>query len=176
MPSVSMWCSTTALILLGTVRAATGSAADVSSCTAPTYRQLDFRLGSFRVTTASGQRAGVALVEAVLNGCMLVEFWAGAAGGSGRAHYYYDRNADLWRFMYVNDEGATLAMTGQEIDGAMVFTGVNDFSGMRGLHRMTWKPLPDRRVSQLWELSLDAGASWKRVFHGLYARDTPALR
>jgi hypothetical protein len=37
-------------------------------------------------------------------------------------------------------------------------------------HRITWTPVADGQVRQLWEASRDGGATWSVVFDGLYAR------
>lgn len=140
-----------------------------AACTAPEYHQFDFRLGAYSVTTRTGRPAGEALIESALGGCMLVEYWSGAISGHGRAHYFYDRANSQWRMVFVNDMGDSLIMAGRLEGGAMVFSGPNRFGEFDGLHRMTWSLLADGRVSQLWELSTDQGASWVTVHIGYYA-------
>jgi hypothetical protein len=149
--------------------AAMAQAGSPGSCSAPGYRQFDFRLGSFDVTTRSGQPAGTAQVESVLDGCLLVEYWTGALSGRGRAHYYYDSDADLWRMLFVNDEGASLIMTGHLVEGSMVFSGENRFGEFGGMHRMIWSRLPDGRIRQFWEHSVDKGGSWQVIHVGFYS-------
>ncbi len=161
---------------LGLAASDPAGAANPGACTRPEFRQFDFRLGSYSVTTRTGQPAGVALIESVLDGCMLMEHWTGAISGHGRAHYFYDVNDDVWRLLFVNDQGGRLIMAGRLVDGAMVFSGPNRFNEFDGLHRMTWSRLSDGRVSQHWELSIDEGASWKDVFLGVYARRNDAPR
>lgn len=53
----------------------------------------------------------------------------------------------------------------------MVLAGTSPRATPRGdvLDRITWTALPDGRVSQVWELSADGGASWQRVFVGFYS-------
>jgi hypothetical protein len=38
------------------------------------------------------------------------------------------------------------------------------------LDRITWTPLPYRRVRQAWDITSNAGQSWTRTFAGFYAR------
>jgi hypothetical protein len=158
----------TVVAVIGLATPHLAPAADSGPCSAPEYRQFDFRLGSYSVTTRTSQPAGSALVESTLDGCMLVEYWTGAISGQGRAHYFYDRNDGFWRLVFVNDEGGRLIMVGRLVDGAMVFSGVNHFGEFNGLQRMTWTPLPEGRVSQHWELSAGEGEPWRTVFMGLY--------
>ena len=58
-----------------------------AACSAPEYRALDFKLGSFVVTGGGGHPAGESTVESLLGGCLLVEHWKGALGGLGRASH-----------------------------------------------------------------------------------------
>ena len=37
------------------------------------------------------------------------------------------------------------------------------------LHRITWTPLPDGKIRQLWETSSD-GKAWSEAFDGLYTQ------
>ena len=162
------WLMVTGALFLLTLSAA--RAADIQACSEPEFRQFDFRLGSFGVTTRLGQPAGSALVESVLGGCMLVEYWTGAISGQGRAHYFYDRNDRLWHLVFINDEGGRLTMAGSLQEGAMVFKGLNRFGSFEGLQRMTWALLSDGRISQHWELSSDNGGTWTSVVLGYYAQ------
>ena len=45
-----------------------------------------------------------------------------------------------------------------------------DAAGKVALQRITWTPLPDGRVRQLWESSIDAGRTWAVAFDGFYAK------
>jgi hypothetical protein len=170
-----LWTAAVLVVLAAPERGMAGSPgitaprAVAGECAAPEYRQFDFRLGAYSVTTRTGRPAGEALIESTLGGCMLVEYWTGAISGQGRAHYFYDRGHGLWRFVFVNDDGSSLIMAGGLVGSAMVFSGQNRFGEFDGLHRMTWSKLADGRVSQLWELSTDEGASWKTVHVGYYA-------
>lgn len=141
-----------------------------ADCSAPEYRALDFKLGSFVVTGGGGQPAGESTVESVLGGCLLVEHWKGALGGYGRATMFYDRREGLWHKVFVTDDGETMYLTGTRQGDSVVFLGANDFDVFTGVHRMTWSPLPAGGVRQVWELSTDGGATWKLVHEGLYAR------
>jgi hypothetical protein len=139
-------------------------------CSAAEYRRLDFKIGEFEVTAMTGVRAGESRVESVLGGCMLVEHWQGAISGHGQAILYYNRNDQRWRMTFVNDEGDVLNMTGTFAGDSLVLTGENTMLEFRGLHRMTWSPLPEGGVKQSWEYSTDDGASWKTIHVGYYAR------
>jgi hypothetical protein len=84
-----------------------------TGCTDPVYRQLDFKIGEFKVTGIGGEPAGESKVESVLGGCLLVEHWRGAISGYGRAHMFFDKSDQLWRLVYVTDDGATMYLSGK---------------------------------------------------------------
>lgn len=57
-----------------------------------------------------------------------------------------------------------------DVDGCAVLAG--DPSGADGKptrNRVTWTPLPNRHVRQLWESSTDGGTTWTVEFDGDYA-------
>lgn len=139
-----------------------------AGCTDPVYRQLDFKIGEFKVTGIGGEPAGESKVESVLGGCLLVEHWRGAISGYGRAHMFFDKSDQLWRLVYVTDDGATMYLSGKFQGDTLILTGENDMDSMVGLHRMSFSPLPDGANRQHWELSTDKGATWKVVHDGTY--------
>lgn len=140
-------------------------------CAEAAYRQLDFRLGSFDVTTGTGVQAGKSHVETILGGCALVEHWMGAVSGAGEATFAYDSADERWHMTFINSEGHHLRMAGTFAGDALVLVGENmTFDGRRALQRMTWSPLPKGHVLQVWELSMDDGLTWQPFFEGHYAR------
>jgi hypothetical protein len=143
-----------------------------ADCSQPEYQAVEFRLGSFIVTTGDGGRAGESSVESALGGCLLVEHWQGALGGHGRATIFYDRRQGLWHQHFVTDDGETLYLTGLRQGDSLVFTGANEFDMFVGVHRMTWSPLPGGRVRQFWELSTDGGVTWQVIHEAFYVPRT----
>lgn len=154
----------------GTTRAADAEPGAMVGCSAPEYRQLDFKIGEFDVTGIGGARAGESVVEAALQGCLLIEHWTGAISGKGRATMFYDRQQRKWHQLYVTDDGDIMRLSGQFDGAALVLLGQNDFDVFKGLHRMIWSPLPNGGVLQDWTISRDNGATWEKVHVGNYAR------
>lgn len=160
-----------AALAAGACPAPHASATEPKSCAAPEYRRLDFRLGSFEVSTGNGTRAGRSRVETALNGCAIVEYWTGAVSGDGRAWYAYDRHAQRWHLWFVNSTGDILRMSGGFEGDSLVLVGDDPtFDGRRVKQRMAWSPLPGGGVLQTWEISSDAGSTWEPFFEGRYAR------
>jgi hypothetical protein len=139
-------------------------------CAGGEYRQFDFWLGSWEVKTSDGNVAGTNAIDSILNGCVLREQWWGARGMTGTSFNTYDPHAGTWHQTWVDDQGGFLLLSGALEEGAMVLRGeMLDDEGLV-THRITWTPVADGQVRQLWEASRDGGATWSVVFDGLYAR------
>ncbi len=139
-------------------------------CSAPQYREFDFWLGTWRVTSG-GQYAGDNVIAAVEQGCALLELWTGAKGGTGRSMNFYNAARDEWRQVWVSP-GAVIDIAGGIRDGAMHLVGVIDYStGDRIPFRGTWTPLPDGAVRQHFEEQRDG--QWQTWFDGRYEKSPP---
>ena len=59
------------------------------------------------------------------------------------------------------------------VDGKMILSGETvdtEKPGGKVDNRISWQPLPDGRVRQLWETSADKGRTWATSFDGYYTR------
>jgi hypothetical protein len=140
-------------------------------CDAPQYRQLDFWVGVWNVTS-SGKQAGTNQVTQEESGCLVHEHWSGAAGGTGQSFNFYDRTDDRWHQVWVSSTGTTLFLSGQYADGKLVYVGVAPGpNGAPSQQRLTFFHNADGTVRQLWETSSDR-KQWQTVFDGLYVRKT----
>lgn len=152
---------------------ATDNASPAAACSSNEYRQFDFWIGDWNVTS-NGQAAGTNSIHPILNGCVLQENWqgAGAGGISGTSFNVYDRASGKWHQTWVDGSGTLLELDGGLVDNAMILIGqrpARDGSGM-ALHRISWTPAEDGTVRQLWEASKDDGGNWNVLFDGLYNR------
>ena len=138
-------------------------------CDIPQYRQLDFWVGDWNVTSG-GKPAGTNLVTQEESGCLVHEHWTGAGGGTGQSFNFYDRTDDRWHQVWVASNGTTLFLSGQYADGKLVYSGVAPgANGAAAQQRLTFFHNADGTVRQLWESSSD-GKQWQTVFDGLYVR------
>jgi hypothetical protein len=144
-----------------------------SACAAPEYRQFDFWLGRWDVTS-DGAPAGYNEVRAIHGGCALQENWVGAGEGgiSGTSLNAWDRATGRWHQTWIDSGGTLLQLDGGLEEGAMVLAGEQPAApgGRAVRHRITWTPNPDGSVRQLWEASQDGGNTWNILFDGLYQR------
>jgi hypothetical protein len=140
-------------------------------CDDQKYRQLDFWVGDWSVTSG-GKQAGTNQVTQEESGCLVHEHWTGAGGGTGQSFNFYDRTDDRWHQVWVSSTGTVLFLTGQYADGRLVYTGVAPGpNGAPAQQRLTFSHNADGSVRQLWESSSD-GKQWQAVFDGLYVRKT----
>lgn len=142
-------------------------------CSAPEYRQFDFWVGEWAVTSAE-QPAGTNSIRPIHGGCALQENWQGAGEGgvSGSSFNAYDRATGRWHQTWVDGNGTLLQLDGGLVDGAMVLEGQRPSREGDGttLHRISWTPNEDGTVRQLWEASQDDGGTWTVLFDGHYTK------
>lgn len=133
--------------------------------------QFDFWLGSWKVFDPHGRLVGTNRITALFGGGALMEEWEGNGAVSGRSLNSWDAGREGWHQTWVDSSGSTLLLDGGLRDGSMVMEGMAP-SGQDGpwdRHRITWTPLPDGEVRQLWETAQD-GAAWSVAFDGRYRR------
>jgi hypothetical protein len=169
--SLVVIAAATILVTVSSVQAQT-AAQGPPSCGAAEYRQFDFWVGTWEVENPQGQLVGTNSITRAFGGCVLVERWQSMTSAhAGSSHNIYDRVTGKWHQTWVDNSGLLLQLDGELKAGRMVLEGTRprqDGSMVR--HRITWEPLPDGRVRQLWETSLDVGQSWNVAFDGLYVR------
>lgn len=142
-------------------------------CTAPEYRQFDFWVGDWNVTTPEGKLAGTNRIERALDGCVLQEHWVGSQGGSGTSLNMWNAADRHWHQVWVDTSGGILELKGALEGTHMVLSGEHPTAGGSGgltIERITWTPQAGGSVRQLWESSKDAGATWTTQFDGMYVR------
>lgn len=139
----------------------------------PEAHQFDFWLGAWKVFDPDGRLVGTNRITALFGGVALMEEWEGNGAVSGRSLNSWDAGRKAWHQTWMDSSGSTLLLDGGLRDGAMVMEGsapsAQDGQPW-GSHRITWTPLPDGEVRQLWETSQDDGATWSVGFDGRYRR------
>lgn len=161
------------LPLVAGAQEAVPAAPAAAACIADDYRQFDFWIGDWNVSSDS-LPAGTNSIHRVHNGCALQENWqgSGAGGISGSSFNIYDQATGRWHQTWVDAGGNLLLLDGGLVDGSMVMSGTRPARDGSGLvqHRITWTPGEDGSVRQLWEASKDDGLTWAVLFDGHYTR------
>ena len=141
------------------------------ACTSDAYRQFDFWIGDWTVSS-NGQPAGSNSVVPVHGGCGLQENWSGRGGQyQGTSYNFYDRVSGNWHQTWVDSSGTLLELNGGLQDGSMVLEGTRP--GQDGgpvQNRITWTPNEDGSVRQHWQARREGDAEWSTLFDGLYVK------
>lgn len=139
--------------------------------TDPINRQFDFWAGDWDVFDTNGTRVGSSHEELSLDGCLLIENWQSALGGTGKSFNTYNPGTHQWQQFWIDSNGTVTIFAGEFRDGAMRFTGTNNSPRTApSPERLTFTPLPDGRVRQMGEVSADGGATWSVGYDFYYVR------
>ena len=65
-----------------------GAADPAPPCSQDAYKQFDFWLGTWEVSTPNGAVAGTNEITSEENGCLILEAWTSATGGTGQSYNY----------------------------------------------------------------------------------------
>ena len=147
-------------------------AAKASPCSAPEYRQFDFWIGDWDVHVPGGGLAGTNTIERAQRGCVLIENWTSASGGTGMSINYLDKATGEWVQVWNAEGGSQINIRGGMTDEGMLLVGtLHDVaSGTTSPFRGLWTELEDGRVRQFFEQSTDGGETWSPWFEGFYTR------
>ncbi len=142
----------------------------------PRFRAFDFWVGNWEVHLANGTFAGTNSISSAEHGCVLLETWASASGGSGRSINYLDADSGEWVQIWNDASGSQIHIRGGMTKEGMLLTGQIHYvsSATTAPFRGLWTPLPDGRVRQFFEQSNDDGETWTPWFEGFYSRKAAA--
>ncbi len=139
-------------------------------CQAAEFRQFDFWLGKWKVTTPQGPQVGTSEITRQAEGCAIREQWTAASGKGGMSINYYDPAGKKWHQDWVGGDGTILHLRGGMKDGVMVLSD-EPASGQGALvNRISFTAMPDGKVKQEWSTSKDGGQTWQTSFLGIYEK------
>jgi hypothetical protein len=154
--------------------------AKLTPCSGPQYKEFDFWLGDWEVRNAAGQLLGRNRISKRHGGCVVLEEWESAGGGSGSSFNIYDQSTKQWHQFWVDatgtnwlssdKQGSPATLRGGIRDGAMVMTSHPDTLPSIGLSRTAWRPLLAGGLRQTIESSSDGGKTWTISFDGFYTK------
>ena len=136
------------------------------------FREFDFWVGEWDVHSPDGTRAGHNRIEATERGCVLIENWTSATGGTGMSINYLDKATGEWVQVWNAEGGSQINIRGGVTDKGMLLTGHIHYvaNGTTAPFRGLWTLLEDGRVRQFFETSNDDGKTWVPWFEGFYTR------
>ena len=134
-------------------------------------RQFDFWVGEWDVQNAQGQKVGTSSIQMIEDGCIILENWTGARGGTGKSMNFYDAHLGKWRQIWVDSTGNVSEFSGVFKEGAMRFEGESYFRNRhKVLRRLTFFNQGADRVRQFSEQSVDDGKTWTVSYDFTYLR------
>jgi tetratricopeptide (TPR) repeat protein len=137
----------------------------------PQYRQFDFWIGTWDVYGKGGAVAGHSDVKLILGDCVINENWTDSTGGEGKSYNKYNAFLKRWEQYWVDQYGSTTYYIGNLEGPNMVFLADNfDPSGKPAKLRMTFFPMPEGKVRQFGETSMDDGKTWTTSFDLTYVK------
>lgn len=169
-----------AILSVGCIAASCASAPSVATaqpappppCEDDIYRQFDFWLGEWEVT-AGGQIAGHNKISSRENGCLVLEEWTSAGGGSGQSYNFYDPGMKKWRQVWVSGFATIDYAGGLNADGQMVLEGEIAYrAGNTAPFKGVWTLNDDGTVTQHFTQYDAEKQQWADWFIGLYAKKT----
>jgi hypothetical protein len=141
-------------------------------CPGTEYRQFDFWVGKWTVTTPDGKPGGSSEVTLLDKGCVILESWTAAQGGSGHSLNVYDQADGKWHQTWVGATGDQVHYIGEFKDSAMRFVSDDIATPQRApvKRTMTFEPRADGTVRQSGTMSTDGGKTFKPSFDLIYTR------
>lgn len=169
------WLMAGVVVLMSTARPVAAQQPPPPSCEdLEVHRQWDFWVGEWDVVVNDDARtpAGRNSIRSLHAGCMLLESWTGASGGTGSSVNFYDGARGVWRQVWVAPAYVIEIEGGLDDTGAMVLEGeLRTFvSGNVSPFRGTWTELEDGVVRQRFEIADPDTGAWTVWFDGLYLR------
>ncbi|MEL7530412.1 MAG: hypothetical protein AAFN10_03850 [Bacteroidota bacterium] len=141
------------------------------ACCTEAHQAFHFWVGDWEAFSPQGKKLGENRIVLMQDTCVMQENWISASPGySGTSYNYYDAQAKLWHQLWIDNQGQTLKLFGNMVDGSMVLKSEEMTSpqGQKYINRVSWTPNEDGSVRQHWETSPDQGENWKTVFDGIY--------
>lgn len=137
------------------------------------YRDFDFWIGDWQVFDPDqGTPLGRNRISREERGCLLIERWTSAGGGTGTSINLYDPLQGQWRQVWQSAAGFIDMQGGLDDQGRMVLEGRIHYNGngRQAPFRGRWTPNDDGSVLQeFWQH--DAQGEWQVWFRGIYRPD-----
>lgn len=142
------------------------------------FQEFDFWVGEWDVHVANGTPAGHNVIAPEQHGCLLIENWTSATGGTGTSINYLDKTTGEWVQIWNDSSGNQINIRGGLTDDGMQLIGNIHYvaSDTTAAFRGLWTPLPDGRVRQFFEQANADGEGWSVWFEGFYSRRSSAAR
>jgi hypothetical protein len=133
----------------------------------PAFRQMDYILGTWDVSSATGQHTAVVTLEKALDGCTIAQTWTADSGvGDGRGMFTYSRVLGSWHYYWATNAGATSYFRGKPDRPGSIYL-VGEFPLPDGRHRtrhLIFTRVSESRLQETSWVSEDSGKTWTHEF------------
>ncbi len=149
------------------------SQAPTPACTtdAAPYRDFDFWVGHWDVfDPKTGRKLGENRITRSEGGCLILERWESAGGGTGMSMNFYDPLQRAWRQVWQSTAGFIDYTGGLDDQGRMVLEGTIHYNarGTSQPFRGRWTPRDGGTVLQEFWQQDPASGDWSVWFVGEY--------
>lgn len=136
------------------------------------HNEFNFWIGEWNVyVNGTETLAGESKIESILGGKTLVENYSAANGQyKGTSLNTYNATEKRWEQYYTDNGGLVLHITGGISDGKMVLENTQNMSGVAVQNRISWTPMENGDVRQLWEQKNVGDEKWNVAFDGIYKK------
>jgi hypothetical protein len=142
-----------------------------SPCNTSAHQQFDFWLGDWEVYQAKADTlVGRNTITKTLDGCVVEEYWRGAAGFEGKSFNTLQPDGETWEQTWVDQAGNTFRFTGSRQDNVMQFRGQGYTNKKEYEFEMSYTLLDEGEVRQLWKAREKGKEDWAVWFDGIYRR------
>lgn len=143
---------------------------DTCRCCDPVHKAFDFWLGNWEVYNPEGVLVGKNTITREEGGCLVRESYSSTTNTfTGSSFNYYNGATGLWEQHWIDNQGASLNLSGSPVNKGMVLQGDHGDGEARRTDRISWTLLDDGRVRQLWE-QRKPGREWVVIFDGYYSK------
>ena len=149
--------------------------APANPCEAEPYRAFDFWIGEWEVFATNGNKAGENSITVEEGGCLLLEKWTDAQGGTGQSYNFYDPATKKFRQVWVSRGAVIDYGGGLDDEGRMAMEGeIRYHNGTTVPFRGLWTLQDDGSVRQHFEQYNAETETWNAWFTGIYRRKDAA--
>ena len=133
------------------------------------YSEFDFWLGNWDVYVGE-QKAGENIVTKEEGGCLVLEKWTDATGGTGQSYNFYNPKTQEWRQIWVSNYMTIDYVGGLTEDGSMELAGeITYFQNQKSSRFLgRWTKQEDGTVRQYFEQFSDEKGEMVPIFTGIY--------
>jgi hypothetical protein len=142
------------------------------ACATAEHHRLDFWLGDWVISAPGGAAGSTSTVSFSLDKCVVVERWGDGEEHKGENLFGYSADDRSWHGFFADNRGRVhVFVDGKVTAGVAEFRGPSTAEdGHTVVNRVRIILNHPNKVEQIWEKSIDNGATWTTAFRGEYTR------